>query len=72
MASVQVYDFGERNGVKTYRVNGDKKDLEKLLEECRKADARFDDTPILNHVRKGQWSVVLKLKLPVGVGERVD
>lgn len=69
MAIVQISDFGERNGVKTYRVNGDKLDLEKLIEECRKADANcFYESPELEQLRKGCWTILIKLKVAVEVG----
>jgi hypothetical protein len=68
MAGVQVYNFGMKNGIQTYRVIGDKADLYKIIEECREMDAKFGDTPVINHVRKGQWTMILKLKFPAKVG----
>jgi hypothetical protein len=68
MAIVQIGDFGERNGVRTYSIQGDKGDLLKILEECRKMDAKFDDTPNLVFVRKTVWSMLLKVKVAVEVG----
>jgi hypothetical protein len=68
MAIVQIGDFGERNGVRTYSIQGDKEDLLKILDECRKMDAKFDDTPNLIHVRKTVWSMLLKVKVAVEVG----
>jgi hypothetical protein len=68
MAIVQIGDFGERNGVRTYSIQGDKADLYKIIDECRKMDATFDDTPNIVHVRRGTWSMVLKLKVAVEVG----
>jgi hypothetical protein len=68
MAIVQIGDFGEKNGVRTYSIQGDKADLYKIIEECRKMDATFDDTPNIVHVRRGTWSMVLKLKVAVEVG----
>lgn len=67
MAIVQVCDFGETDGVKTYRVNGDKQDLEKIIELCRKEDATYDK-PELEHVRKGCWTLLIKVKVAVEVG----
>jgi hypothetical protein len=70
MAIVQICDFGERNGVKTYRVNGDKIDLEKIIAACRKEDANcFDDKPELEYLRKGCWTLLIKIKVAVEVGD---
>ena len=68
MGHFQVYDFGDRDGVKSYRVSGSKEDLYRVLDECREMDCRFDDTPILTHVRKGQWTMMLRIKVAVEVG----
>jgi hypothetical protein len=68
MAIVQIGDFGEKNGVRTYSIQGDKADLERIIDECRKMDAKFDDTPNMVHVRRGTWSMVLKVKVAVEVG----
>jgi hypothetical protein len=68
MAIVQIGDFGERDGVRTYSIQGDKPDLYKIIEECRKMDAKFDDTPNMVHVRRGTWSMLLKIKVYVEVG----
>ena len=70
MAIVQISDFGERNGVQIYRVNGDKLDLEKLIQECREADANcFYESPELEYLRKGCWTTLVKIKIAVGVGD---
>lgn len=70
MAIVQIADFGEINGVRTYRVNGDKQDLERIIEECRNEDANcFLDTPELEYLRKGCWTLLIKLKIAVEVGD---
>ena len=69
MSIVQIADFGEKNGVKTYRINGDKVDLERIIEECRNTDAEcFDDSPELEYVRKDCWTLLLKIKVAVEVG----
>lgn len=70
MAIVQIGDFGVRNGVRTYSIQGDKADLYKIIDECRKMDAKFDDTPNVVHVHRGTWSMLLKIKMPVEVGGR--
>lgn len=68
MAIVQIGDFGEKDGVRTFSIQGDKGDLNKILDECREADAKFDDTPNMVHVRRGTWSMLLKVKVAVEVG----
>ena len=67
MAIVQIGYFKERNGVRTYSVQGDKADIYKLIEELRQADAKFDDTPNIVHVHRSTWSVLLKIKMPLPV-----
>lgn len=68
MAVVQICDFGEKDGVKTIRVHGDKVDLEKILEACRNEDANFFNPPVIEHTRKGVWTILLEIKVPVVVG----
>lgn len=68
MGQIIVGNFGIKNGVQTYRVNGEKADLYKIIEECRKEGAKFDDTPHVEHVHNNQWSMLLKLKVAVSVG----
>ena len=70
MAIVQIGDFGMKDGVRTYSIQGDKADLYKIIDECREMDAKFDDTPNVVHVHRSLWSMVLKIKLPVEVGGR--
>lgn len=53
--------FKPINGVQTFRINGSKEDLYKVIEDCRKNEIRFDDTPIINPLRKSQWTMVLKI-----------
>lgn len=53
--------FKPVNGVQTYRINGSKEDLYKMIEDCRKNEIRFDDTPIINPLRKDQWTMLLKI-----------
>ena len=72
MAVVQICDFGEKEGTRMYRVHGDKADLEKILQVCRDQDAKFDEAPVLECVRKGLWTILLKIKVPVGVGGEVE
>jgi hypothetical protein len=66
---VMVLDFGKKNGVQTFHVTGSKEELRKIVKESRKAGAYFADTPLINHVHRGQYILYLKLKLElVGVG----
>ena len=68
MAVVQICDFGERNGIKMYRVHGDKEDLEKIIQTIHDEDGKFKEPPVLEYTRKGIWTILLKIKIPVGVG----
>lgn len=63
MGAVYVFDFGEENGVHTLRINGSKEDLEKVIETCREEKANFEGVPILNHVHRGDWTLLLKLRM---------
>jgi hypothetical protein len=58
-----IGDFGEKNGVRTYRICGSKEDVYRVLEEAREMGHKFDDTPIVNYVFRGQWTTLLKLKV---------
>jgi hypothetical protein len=68
MAIVQICDFGERNGIQMYRVHGDKADLEKILQTIRDEDGVLTESPVMEYTRKGIWTILLKIKVPVGVG----
>jgi hypothetical protein len=72
MAIVQICDFGETDGIRTYRVHGGKPDLEKIIQTCRELDAKFDESPVIEHVRKGVWTILLRIKIPVGVGGDIE
>lgn len=63
MRGVNVYDFGLTDGIQTYRVMGDKEDLEKIIQECRDEDAEFIISPELTFIRRGQWTTLLQLKI---------
>jgi hypothetical protein len=69
MSIVQIGDFGEIDGVRTFSIQGDKEDLEKIVVECRKMDTKFEIDPVVDFVRKGLWHVILKIKIPVNVGD---
>ena len=68
MAIVQICDFGEKNGIQTIRVHGDRPDLEKIIAVCREEDSKFEEEPTLEHIRKGVWTILLKIKIPIRVG----
>jgi hypothetical protein len=72
MRNIQVFDYGLHDGIRTYRITGRKADLERIIQECQNADARFHFAPRIERYQHGQWTILLKLKLPMEVGERVD
>lgn len=60
---VAILDFGKKHGVQTYHITGGKVDLNKILDSVHIAGGEFADTPIINHVHRGQYILYLKLKL---------
>lgn len=69
MSTVLVADFGENNGVRTFRINGRKEDLERILNECREENAEIINSAEIQHVRRGDWTVLLKIRVSVKVSE---
>jgi hypothetical protein len=67
-AMVMVGKWKEKDGVQAYTITGTKEDLYNIVNEVRENGGKFDDTPIINHVHNGQYHVILKLKIAVGVG----
>ena len=67
MAIVQIADFGEKNGVRTYRIHGDKEDLDKIVDQCRESDATYGGLPDIELVRHGLWTMLLQIKVHVNV-----
>lgn len=66
---VMVLDFGKKKGIHTFHVTGTRDELNKIVRETRKNGGKFADTPIINHVHRGQYILYLKLQLElVGVG----
>jgi hypothetical protein len=64
MASVIISDFGKNEeGVRTYRVNGEKVDLEKAIEELREVGWGFWAEPKIEVSHK-HWTVLLKIYNP--------
>jgi hypothetical protein len=68
MGTVMIGNFGLKDGLQVYRVCGLKEDIEKLVQEAIEMDAEFSELPYIEHIHNGQWSVLLKIKIPVGVG----
>lgn len=65
---VAILDFGKKKGVHTFHVTGSKDELHKIVEATRENGGKFADTPIINHVHRGQYILYLKLQLElVGV-----
>jgi hypothetical protein len=71
MAIEIIGKFPVKNGVQTYRINGSYDDLYTLIAECRLNNIKFADTPIVNQLRKSQWTVLLKIRVD-SVRERED
>jgi hypothetical protein len=65
MSSLMIGNFGEQNRIHTYRVCGEKKDLEQIVKECTDLGFDFDINPDIEFVHRGQYTVLLKLKVPV-------
>lgn len=64
--------FKPQKGVQTYRINGSYDDLYKIIDELREVNAKFDQTPLIQKLRKGQWTMLLKIKLPTEIGTSID
>lgn len=63
MGSLMIGDFGEKEGIRTFRICGSKEDVYRVVYEARDMGHKFADTPIINHVFRGQWTTLLKLKV---------
>lgn len=61
MSSVFVANFGYKNGIHTWRVNGKKEDLEHLITEMEKENAAFFSPPKIEHIRNRNYTVLLEL-----------
>jgi hypothetical protein len=68
VGSLMIGDFGSQDGIQVYRICGSKEDIYRVLDEARDMGHKFWDTPVINHVHNSQWTVLLKLKIPIGVG----
>ena len=64
MAIIQIGDFGrDEKGVYTYRINGEKADLEHLIIECKKMGYRFYDPPEIERSYK-EYTILLRVYIP--------
>jgi hypothetical protein len=63
MAIEIIGNHGVHKGVATYRINGSYDDLYTLIAECRLNGIEFADTPVVNPLRKSQWTLLLKIKV---------
>lgn len=71
MANVIVADFGEKEGIKTYRVNGSKLDLEFMLAELVEIKANFKSEPKILPTHNN-YTVLLELILHEDKGQILD
>lgn len=66
MRTAQWYDFGtNEEGVITYRVNGEKHDLQEIIQQAKDLGFKFWEPPVITQSYK-HWSVLLKLFIPRG------
>lgn len=64
MGQLIVGDFGRKDGVQTYRINGSYEDLQRILDECISINTKFSDFPEIERLRYGQCTMLLKFYLP--------
>jgi hypothetical protein len=69
MENVIVANFGVKDNIQTYRINGPKEKLVAIIEEIYLANADLAEYPELKRLRYRQWTLLLKIKMPVGVCE---
>lgn len=62
MSIVMIGNYGIEEGIQTYRINGDKEDLERIIDECMQLDVLFD-SPEIEEVRRSTYSMLLKVKV---------
>lgn len=68
MSIVQISDFGEQNGIQTYRVNGSRESLEKLIAECFDMTEHFVEFPVIEEAYRDQYTTLIKIR----VGAKVN
>jgi hypothetical protein len=67
-----ICDFGRnQDGLYLYRVNGDKKEIEKYIDELKNLGCEFFDSIELEKSHKS-FSVLLRIKFPPEVDERLQ
>jgi hypothetical protein len=69
LATVLVADFGENDGIRTFRINGKKEALQRILNECHKENAEIINSAEIEHVRKNDWTVLLKIRIAAKVSD---
>jgi hypothetical protein len=69
---VFIADFGKTNdGLYLYRINGDRKEIEKYIEELKHLGCELYDETELERTWK-QFSVLLKIKFPHKIEEELE
>jgi hypothetical protein len=72
MAIVMIGDFGkDEEGVYTYRINGDKADLEKIIQESKDLGYEFWTEPVIEKIWKN-YTLLLKIYIPEEMGYPVE
>lgn len=69
MKGVIVGNFGIKDGVQTYRINGTYEDLQKIIDECIEADASFVEYPEIERLRRNHCTLLLKFYVRVEVSK---
>jgi hypothetical protein len=60
-----ISDFGLKGGVHTFRINGLKHDLERLVDHLLSIGVKFKNIPTLENAPTGRlYSVLLKIVIP--------
>jgi hypothetical protein len=68
MAIVMIGDFGkDEEGVRTYRINGDKADLERIIQESADLGYEFWIEPVIEKSWK-TYTLLLKIYIPEEMG----
>jgi len=69
MKGVIVGNFGIKDGVQTYRINGSYEDLQRIIDECIEADTSFVEYPEIERLRLNHCTILLKFRVRVGVNQ---
>lgn len=65
MSHVFVVNFGNVNGVQRFRVHGTMPELIEIIKETTLMGHVFVTKPIIEHVRKNQFTVWIELVVPL-------